>query len=170
MGELAHALPGYFELGRRLFARECIFLWSAGNAAQLPASFAPEVAFAGRSNVGKSSLLNALTSRKKLARVSRTPGRTRELHFFGLGGNAEKPELCLVDLPGYGYAEAPKDKASSWTELTRDFLRGRAALLRVFLLIDGRLGAKPIDIKFMELLDQAGVSYQLILTKEDEVK
>ncbi|MCI0599636.1 MAG: ribosome biogenesis GTP-binding protein YihA/YsxC [Beijerinckiaceae bacterium] len=170
MAESICAPPGYFELGRKLFARQCAFRWSAENAAQFPAPFAPEVAFAGRSNVGKSSLLNALTARKKLARISRTPGRTRELHFFALGGTSESAEVCLVDLPGYGYAEAPKEKAASWTALARDFLRGRPSLLRVFLLIDGRVGAKPIDIEMMNTLDRAGVSYQIVLTKQDEMK
>jgi len=170
MEKLACAPPGYFELGRKLFSRECWFLWAASNPAQLPAPFAPEIAFAGRSNAGKSSLLNALTARKKLARISKAPGRTRELHFFGLGCDLESVEICLVDLPGYGYAAAPKEMVASWSELTGVYLRGRPGLLRVFLLIDGRLGAKPIDAEMMAMLDRAGVSYQIVLTKQDEVK
>ncbi len=166
---MASAPPDYFELGRKLFARECAFVWAAADAAQLPSPVAPEIAFAGRSNVGKSSLLNALTARKSLARISRTPGRTRALHFFVLGGGSERPELCLVDMPGYGYAAASKALADSWARLASDFLRCRAALLRVMLLIDGRHEAKPIDIETMNLLDRAGVSYQIVLTKKDEV-
>jgi GTP-binding protein len=166
---LASAAPDYFELGRKLFARECSFLWAAAEGTQLPSPVAPEIAFAGRSNVGKSSLLNALTARKSLARISRTPGRTRALHFFALGGSSKPPELCLVDMPGYGYAAASKLLAASWARLASDFLRCRAALLRVMLLIDGRHDAKPDDIETMNLLDRAGVSYQIVLTKKDEV-
>jgi GTP-binding protein len=160
----------YFELGRKVFAEDCSLLWAAVTAAHLPPVSVPEIAFAGRSNVGKSSLLNALTGRKSLARTSHTPGRTREIHFFALGGGAENAKLRLVDLPGYGYAAAPKEMAASWSRLIGDFLRGRAPLVRVFLLIDGRHGVKPIDIEMMDLLDRSAVSYQIVLTKQDEVK
>jgi GTP-binding protein len=166
----AFAQPNFVETGRRLFAGECAFLWAAANIAQLPPPDAPEIAFAGRSNVGKSSLLNALTNRKILARTSHTPGRTRELNFFALGGGADTAKLRLVDMPGYGYAAASKEKAASWSRLIEDFLRGRAQLVRVFLLIDGRHGAKPIDIEMLDLLDRLAVSYQIVLTKQDEVR
>jgi GTP-binding protein len=166
----APAQPDFAETGRKLFAGECAFLWAAANAAQLPPSDAPEIAFAGRSNVGKSSLLNALTNRKTLARTSRTPGRTRELNFFALGGGPDTAKLRLVDMPGYGYAAASKEKAESWGRLIEDFLRGRAQLARVFLLIDGRHGAKPVDIEMLDLLDRSAVSYQIVLTKQDEVR
>ena len=136
----------------------------------MPNPVAPEIAFAGRSNVGKSSLLNALTARKSLARISRTPGRTRELHFFALGSNSENAKLCFVDMPGSGYAAASKELAASWARLASDFLRSRAALLRVMLLIDGRHGAKSVDVETMNLLDRAAVSYQIVLTKKDKVK
>lgn len=170
MEDSAFAQPDFVETGRKLFAGECAFLWAAANIAQLPPPDAPEIAFAGRSNVGKSSLLNALTNRKILARTSHTPGRTRELNFFALGGGADTTKLRLVDMPGYGYAAASKEKAASWSRLIEDFLRGRAQLVRVFLLIDGRHGAKPIDIEMLDLLDRLAVSYQIVLTKQDEVR
>jgi GTP-binding protein len=170
VADLASAPPGFVELGRKLFARDCAFLWSATSVAQVPPPVAPEIAFAGRSNVGKSSLLNALTARKALARTSRTPGRTRELHCFALGSSADAAQLCLIDMPGYGHAAAPKEKIASWTELIEEFLRGRTSLLRVFLLIDGRHGARPNDIEMMRLLNRSAVSYQLVLTKKDELK
>jgi GTP-binding protein len=160
----------FLETGRKLFAGDCVFMWGTAKIAELPPPGAPEIAFAGRSNVGKSSLLNALTNRKSLARASHAPGRTRELNFFALGGSDEAPKLRLVDMPGYGYAAASKEKIASWTGLMRDFLRGRAQLLRVFVLIDGRHGVKPIDLETFELLDRAAMSYQIILTKSDEVK
>jgi GTP-binding protein len=166
----AFAHTDFVETGRKLFAGECAFLWAAANIAQLPPPDAPEIAIAGRSNVGKSSLLNALTNRKILARTSHTPGRTRELNFFALGGGADTAKLRLVDMPGYGYAAASKEKAASWSRLIEDFLRGRAQLVRVFLLIDGRHGAKPIDIEMLDLLDRSAVSYQIVLTKQDEVR
>jgi GTP-binding protein len=166
----AFAQPDFVETGRKLFAGECAFLWAAANIAQLPPPDAPEIAFAGRSNVGKSSLLNALTNRKILARTSHRPGRTRELNFFALGGGADTTKLRLVDMPGYGYVAASKEKAASWSRLIEDFLRGRAQLVRVFLLIDGRHGAKPIDIEMLDLLDRLAVSYQIVLTKQDEVR
>ncbi|QBR72861.1 YihA family ribosome biogenesis GTP-binding protein [Beijerinckiaceae bacterium] len=163
------AKPDFVELGRKLFAGECTFIWGAVDAAQLPPPGPSEIAFAGRSNVGKSSLLNALTHRKTLARTSHTPGRTRELNFFALGGEADNAKLRLVDMPGYGYAAASKEKIASWTRLMQDFLRGRAPLLRVFVLVDGRHGVKPIDIEMMDLLDKSAMSYQIVLTKQDEV-
>jgi GTP-binding protein len=160
----------FAELGRKLFGGECAFLWAAGNATQLPPPGPPEIAFAGRSNVGKSSLLNALTNRKTLARTSHTPGCTRALNFFVLGGDGESEKLRLIDMPGYGHAAASKEKTASWTRLIGDFLRGRVPLLRVFLLIDGRHGAKPIDIEMLDFLDSSAMSYQIVLTKQDEVK
>jgi GTP-binding protein len=151
------------EEGRRLFARSCTFVGSAAAADQLPAPELPEVAFAGRSNVGKSSLVNALTGRKTLARTSNTPGRTRLLNVFQLAGR-----LGLVDLPGYGYARASKSEIKQWTGLTRAYLRGRANLRRVCLLIDARHGIKASDEAVMTLLDEAAVSYQVVLTKADK--
>jgi GTP-binding protein len=161
--------PDFFELGRRLFAGSCTFVGAAASTAQLPPPGPPEIAFAGRSNVGKSSLLNALAGRKALARISRTPGRTRELNFFALEG-ADDAKLNLVDMPGYGYAAVAKEKVAAWTRLMEEFLRGRGVLRRVFLLIDGRHGPKPADIEMIDLLDRSAVSYQIILTKKDEVK
>ena len=160
----------FAELGRKLFGGECAFLWAAADAAQLPPPGPPEIAFAGRSNVGKSSLLNALTNRKTLARTSHTPGCTRELNFFVLGAGEETATLRLVDMPGYGHAAASKEKTASCTRLTWDYLRARVPLLRVFLLIDGRHGAKPIDIEMLDFLDRSAMSYQIVLTKQDEVK
>ncbi len=168
--ELAAVPPDFAKLGRKLFGGECAFLGSAANVAQLPPPGPPEIAFAGRSNVGKSSLLNALINRKALARTSHTPGCTRELNFFVLGGDGETAPLRVIDMPGYGHSAASKEKSASWTRLIRDLLRGRAPLLRVFLLIDGRHGAKPIDIDLLDFLDRSAMSYQLILTKQDEVK
>ena len=153
------------ENGRLLFAREVLFMLSVVNLDALPPADRPEICFAGRSNVGKSSLINALTNRKGLARASNTPGRTRELNYFNVD-----ERLNLVDLPGYGYARAPKTEITNWTRLTRAFLRGRAGLRRVFLLIDSRHGIKPSDIELMEMLDEAAVTYQLVLTKSDKVK
>ena len=133
----------------------------------LPKDGRPEVAFAGRSNVGKSSLINALTGRTSLARVSVTPGRTRELNFFSLGKDGA---LYLVDMPGYGYARASKSEVKGWTRLIRDYLKGRRELKRVFLLIDARHGIKPNDTETMKMLDEAAVSYQVVLTKADKPK
>lgn len=153
------------EAGRRLFAAPCNFLLSVAQMAQLPASDLPEVAFAGRSNVGKSSLVNALTGRKTLARTSNTPGRTQQLNFFDLG-----KRLMLVDLPGYGYAQAAKSDIKQWTSLTRDYLRGRAQLRRVLLLVDARHGLKSNDREVMAEFDTTAVVYQVVLTKVDKVK
>lgn len=153
------------EAGRKLFAAPCRFLLSVAEMGQLPPGELPEVAFAGRSNVGKSSLVNALTGRKTLARTSNTPGRTQQLNFFDLGGR-----LMLVDLPGYGYAQAGKGEVKRWTALTRAFLRGRTQLRRVLLLIDARHGLKPNDREVMGELDKAAVVYQVVLTKADKVK
>jgi GTP-binding protein len=133
---------------------------------QLPEPDRIEVAFAGRSNVGKSSLINALTRQNNIARASGEPGRTRELNFF----NIEDSSLRIVDLPGYGYAKAPKDVVEKWTRLTRNFLRGRVNLKRVYLLIDSRHGLKPVDEKIMDVFDEAAVSYQIVLTKADKIK
>tara|TARA_B100000586_G_C20085581_1_gene417481 strand:+ start:497 stop:1159 length:663 start_codon:yes stop_codon:yes gene_type:complete len=153
------------EVGRRLFAQTCDFVMGVRTEVDLPPVELPEVAFAGRSNVGKSSLLNALTNRRTLARTSNTPGRTREVNFFRLGGR-----LMLVDLPGYGYARAGKEEIARWNELIGDYLRGRGNLLRVYLLIDARRGIGAPDRKVMELLDKAAVVYQVVLTKIDKVK
>lgn len=153
------------ERGRKLFAQECQFMLGVVKMDTLPDEAGPEVAFAGRSNVGKSSLLNALTNHKNLARASNTPGRTQEINYFDLGG-----EMRLVDLPGYGYAKAARKNIEAWTRLTRDFLRGRVTLRRVCLLIDSRHGFKPPDIEVMDLLDEAAVIYQIVLTKTDKIK
>ena len=153
------------EAGRKLFAGPCEFMLGVTGMEFLPPEASSEVAFAGRSNVGKSSLLNALTGRNALARTSNTPGRTRELNYFDLGG-----QLRLVDLPGYGYARASKKDAAAWGKLTRDFLRGRAPLRRVCVLIDSRHGLKPSDLEIADMLDQSAVNYQIILTKIDKIK
>ncbi|MEJ0095622.1 MAG: ribosome biogenesis GTP-binding protein YihA/YsxC [Methylocella sp.] len=166
---VVEAAPDFHEIGRKLFALECDFIWAAAAADRLPPPGAAEIAFAGRSNVGKSSLLNALTNRKTLARTSNTPGRTRELNFFALGGDVKESKLRLVDMPGYGFAAASKQKIASWTGLMQDFLRGRAPLLRVFVLVDGRHGLKQVDLEMMDLLDRCAMSYQIVLTKRDEV-
>jgi GTP-binding protein len=162
--------PDFSETGRWLFAQACEFVWAADKIDGLPPMGPLEIAFAGRSNVGKSSLLNALTTRKTLARTSHTPGRTQQLNFFDLGPDAEKPLLRLVDMPGYGYAAVSKEKIANWTRVMTDFLRGRATLARVFVLIDGRHGVKDVDREMLTLLDQAALSYQIVLTKRDEVK
>src|SRR5215472_7468918 len=156
---------GEIEAGRRLFASDWSFSAAAGVFAALPPMQGVEIAFAGRSNVGKSSLINALTGRKALARTSNTPGRTQELIFFR--GPAR---LLLVDMPGYGYAKAPKDKIAAWTDLIRAYLKGRANLARVYVLVDARHGLKTADADVLDLLDEAAVSYEIVLTKADAVK
>jgi GTP-binding protein len=153
------------EDGRLLFAGEWRFAAAAGTATALPPMRGTEIAFAGRSNVGKSSLINALTGRRALARTSHTPGRTQELIFF-----AGARELTLVDLPGYGYAAAAKSKIAAWTALIHAFLAGRANLARVYLLVDARHGLKPVDDGVLATLDRAAVNYQVVLTKCDEVR
>ncbi len=163
--ELAPDDEAAIEAGRLLFAQPCLFMRGVAEMAQLPVIGVAEVAFAGRSNVGKSSLINALCRRKALARISDTPGRTQQINFFDLGAR-----LVIVDLPGYGYARAPKAAIAAWTELVRDYLKGRPNLRRVCLLIDARHGVKPPDRDVMTLLDVAAVNYQVVLTKADKVK
>ena len=163
--EPADAEAAWIEPGRKLFAAPCDFFFAAAKSDGLPPIERPEIAFAGRSNVGKSSLINALTGRSSLARTSNTPGRTQELIFFNLGDR-----LTLVDMPGYGYAAVSKDKSSAWGALARDYLRGRPTLMRAFVLVDGRHGLKESDEETMKRLDASAVSYAIVLTKRDEVK
>ncbi len=155
------------ETARRIFAGPVAFLRSAPSLKFLPDPVVKEVAFAGRSNVGKSSLLNALTNRNGLARTSNTPGRTQELNFFDIG---DPLIFRLVDMPGYGYAKAPKDVVKQWRFLVNDYLRGRAVLKRTLVLIDSRHGIKEVDREVMKMLDEAAVSYRLVLTKADKIK
>ncbi len=157
--------PELLEEGRKIFAGEADFAAATATLDRLPPMHGLEIAFAGRSNVGKSSLINALTGRKALARTSHTPGRTQELIFFDVNGH-----FTLVDMPGYGYAAVEKAKVESWTKLIHDYLRGRSNLARVFVLIDARHGFKPVDDAVLETLDKAAVSYQVVLTKADELK
>ena len=157
--------PALIEAGRRLFAQEARFVFGAADPRGLPAGELPEIAFAGRSNVGKSSLVNGLTGRRMLARTSHTPGRTRQINFFDLGGR-----LMLVDLPGYGFAHAAKADIAHWTALVRRYLQSRTTLCRVCLLVDARHGVKDADRPVMAMLDAAGVSYQAILTKTDKTR
>jgi GTP-binding protein len=154
-------------LARKVFSGPIAFLKSAPSLQFLPDMAAPEVAFAGRSNVGKSSLLNKLTNRTGLARTSNTPGRTQELNFFDVGAPLR---FRLVDMPGYGFAKAPKDVVKKWRYLVNDYLRGRAALKRALVLVDARHGLKDVDREIMKMLDDAAVSYRLVLTKSDKVK
>src|SRR6187402_1991921 len=153
------------EEGRKLFAGDWKFVWASPSIETLPPMAGMEVAFAGRSNVGKSSLINALTGRNALARTSHTPGRTQELIFF-----SADPSLTLVDMPGYGYAAAPKDIVKAWTKLIHDYLSGRANLARVYVLIDARHGLKDADTAPLDALGKAAVSHQVVLTKADQVK
>src|SRR5437763_11075635 len=160
-----HFTSADIEAGRKLFAGDWRFAAAAASAESLPPMRGIEVAVAGRSNVGKSSLINALTGRRALARISHTPGRTQELIFF-----TSPSPLVLVDMPGYGYAAAAKSKVKAWTALIHDFLAGRSNLARVYLLVDARHGLKPIDAEVIATLDRAAVNYQVVLTKADAVK
>lgn len=157
--------PDLIAAGERLAARPWGFVKSVVGLEHLPPGDRVEIAFAGRSNVGKSSLINATIAHKGLARTSNTPGRTQELNFF----RPDYAGLFLVDMPGYGFAKAPKDKVDAWTELVRDYLRGRPALARVFLLIDARHGVKAVDEEIMAVLDASAVSYEIVLTKADKI-
>jgi GTP-binding protein len=152
------------EAGRLLFAKECDFYWGAEAATALPEAGLPEVCFAGRSNVGKSSLINALTGRTTLARTSQTPGRTQQLNFFNLG-----ERLVLVDMPGYGYAKVSRERTEAWTDFIRQYLKGRVTLRRALVLVDSRHGLKPTDIDMMVMMDKAAVPYQIVLTKADKL-
>lgn len=156
--------PDDLENGRKLFTQQCTFMLGVANMNQVPVLDFPEVAFAGRSNVGKSSLINTLTGHKALARTSNTPGRTRELNYFNLGNH-----VAIVDMPGYGYARASKDDIKRWNANIKKYLLGRRNLRRVFILVDSRHGLKPSDLEMMDMLDEAGVPYQIILTKCDKL-
>lgn len=158
--------PDLIAAGRRLFERAWTFERGVVEIDGLPAPERAEIAFAGRSNVGKSSLINAVVRQNGLARTSNTPGRTQELNFFGVDG----VPIAIVDMPGYGFARAPKAKVDTWTALIRDYLRGRQALMRVMLLIDARHGIKSVDEGIMKVLDEAAVTYQVVLTKADKIK
>lgn len=162
-----HTDPEMIERARRLFAGPVEFLKSAPALHFLPDPEAPEIAFCGRSNVGKSSLLNALTGRRSIARTSVTPGRTQELNFFDVGNPLA---IRLVDMPGYGFAKAPPKVVEQWRRLVRDFLRGRGVLKRTLLLVDARHGIKPVDAEMMKMLDEAAVGYRVVLTKADKIK
>ena len=155
----------FLEIGRKLFAGEADFIWAANALNNLPPMSKVEVAFAGRSNVGKSSLVNALTGRNTLARTSHTPGRTQQLNFFNINDR-----FHLVDMPGYGFAAVEKQKVQAWTQLIHDYLRGRASLARVYVLIDARHGLKDADQPALDALGEAAVSHQIVLTKSDQVK
>jgi len=157
--------PLDLEAGRKLFTQRCDFVLGAAALEQVPATDIPEITFAGRSNVGKSSLVNALTGHKTLARTSDTPGRTQEINFFNLGGR-----LMMTDLPGYGYAQAPKGKVDAWTDVIKKYLKGRPPLRRALVLIDSRHGLKDNDQAIMKLMDESAVNYQVVLTKVDKVK
>ncbi|MAF97101.1 MAG: YihA family ribosome biogenesis GTP-binding protein [Micavibrio sp.] len=153
------------EQARKLFAGPCDFMLGVAALKQLPEALKPEIALAGRSNVGKSSLINALTGRNTLAKVSNTPGRTQQLNYFNLGD-----QLYMVDMPGYGYAKVSKSQREAWTQLIFDYLKGRPTLACVFILIDSRHGVKDTDIELMKMLDSAAVQYRIILTKTDKIK
>lgn len=155
------------ERARKLFGGPVTFLKSAPALKFLPDPEVPEIAFCGRSNVGKSSLLNAITGRKSIARTSVTPGRTQELNFFDVG---DPLQFRLVDMPGYGFAKAPPSVVETWRRLVRDFLRGRVVLKRTLLLVDSRHGVKPVDAEMMKMLDEAAVGYRIVLTKADKIK
>ncbi len=157
--------PELAEAARKLFAGAADFIWAADRIDGLPPIGVPEIAFAGRSNVGKSSLINAVTGRNALARTSHTPGRTQQLNFFDVAGR-----FRLVDMPGYGFAAVSKEKRNNWTQLIQDYLRGRASLARVYVLIDSRHGLKDLDLDILKLLDRSAVSYQIVLTKADQLK
>jgi GTP-binding protein len=157
--------PTFTEQANHTFSQACTFVLGAAKESDLPHTDLPEFAFAGRSNVGKSSLINAVLSRKTLVKTSKTPGRTQQINFFDL---AQK--IMLVDLPGYGYARVQKTKILDWNHLINDYLRGRVQLKRVYFLVDSRHGLKPIDLKTMQMLDEAAVSYQIVLTKIDKIK
>jgi len=164
-GPMSEFTRSELEAGRQLFASDWQFVAAAGSPVSLPPMRGVEIALAGRSNVGKSSLINALTGRKNLARISRTPGRTQELIFFNGGG-----ALTLVDMPGYGYATAAKDKIAAWAELIHAYLRGRANLARIYVLVDARHGLKDTDAPMLEALSKVAVSHQVVLTKTDALK
>ena len=159
----------FLETGRLLFAREVDFILGAAQLSQLPDPDRPEICFAGRSNAGKSSLINALTGRKDLARTSNTPGRTQQLNYFALAHPDTGP-LYMVDLPGYGFAKAPVKEVERWQGVLRAYLRGRATLRRAYVLVDGRHGIKAVDEEILKMLDVAAVSYQIVLTKADKPK
>ena len=160
----AYFAPETIEAGRKLFAGPCDFFFAAAKSDGLPPIGAPEIAFDGRSNVGKSSLINALTGTTNLARTSNTPGRTQELNIF----EAADAPLRIVDMPGYGFAQAPKPKVEAWTKLIHQYLTGRPNLRRVYVLVDGRHGPKANDLSVMNQLDKSAVSYQVVLTKADK--
>lgn len=157
--------PAALERGQNLFQRPIAFVTGALSEDYLPLTKLPEVAFAGRSNVGKSSLINALVGQRQLARASGTPGRTQEINFFDLGGR-----LMLADLPGYGYAAAPRAKAAAWSEFIRRYLKGRPQLRRALVLIDSRHGPKPQDEDIMKMMDESAINFQIVLTKTDKIK
>ena len=158
----------YIETGRLLFAREVDFVLGAAQLSQLPEADRPEVCFAGRSNAGKSSLINALTGRRDLARTSNTPGRTQQLNYFSMGHPDTGP-LYMVDLPGYGFAKAPVAEVERWQGVLRSYLKGRATLRRAYVLVDSRHGIKAVDEEILKMLDVAAVSYQIVLTKADKL-